>query len=151
MRGEALSEADDATTEILSRPQLPKCTSLSESPQMQLVGLACPTLARVCPASPAATPSGSTHCVLRTTAHSADDTEECVRPSGDPAPKAPTVVSSIWEATLKPRSQVSPRVTPKGCVNWKISCNFPDRVPVIALAKCVCTLLWISRAAEVYC
>lgn len=149
MRGEALSEADDALTEILPTPQLLQCTSLNESPQMQLIGLAGPILACVCLASIAATPYGSTDGVLLHH-HTQLMIWMTTRSHQDPAPKTPTVVSSTGEAALKPSSQVSLGTTPKGHLNWKINGNFPEQVPVPALVKCVRILLWIFCEAEVY-
>lgn len=72
------------------------------------------------------------------------------RSAGDTAtaPKMPALVSSTLEAALK-SSQISPGVTPKKCLIWKITHSFA--VPAPALVKSVCILLWISCEGEVYC
>lgn len=131
---EALSQADDALNEILPTPQLLGCTSLT--------GLACPTLSRVCLASTAAMPWRSMPCLLLHHHCQLDGHQAS-------ALRMPAFVSSTWKAALKPRSQISPEVTPKQCLIWKISHNFPVSAP--ALVKCVCILLWISSGGEVYC
>lgn len=134
--GEALSQEDDALSEILPTPQLLGCTSPSESPQKQLTGSARPTLSRVSLASTAAMPWGSMLCLLLHQ-HSAGDMDG----HQAPAPEMPAFVSSPLGAALKPRSQISPGVTPKQRLVWKIGHNF-------FLVKCVRILLWICCVKE---
>lgn len=117
--------------------------SCFESPQKQLIGLACPILAHVCPASPATTPSRSTHCILLHH-HTQLMIWVTVCSSWDPAAKTPTVVCGTSEATLKPRSQISLQVILKCCLNWRINRNLSDWVPVSGLVKWVHILLWTS-------